>query len=112
VTAGLGAVEAREGRGHQATAAEAAGFDAVPAVDTAPAKAVCAGCTFTDACQKYALTADVAGVWGGTDGEDRRRLRNEQGLPEPRRVSDDLDDLVRLWRTGRPDSTTIALSAA
>lgn len=94
------------------TAAAAAGFDAVPAADTAAAKKLCTDCAFSAACQAYALTADVVGVWGGTDSEDRRRLRAERGLPEPRRVSDDLDDLVRLWRAGRPVATAGALSAA
>lgn len=96
----------------QPTADQAAGFDAVPAADTAAAKAVCAGCRFMTACQTYALTADVDGVWGGTDSEDRRRFRSERGLEEPRPISDDLDELVFAWRTGRPMAGVAALSAA
>lgn len=47
------------------------------------AKAVCATCPVKDPCLQYAFeTNQEAGVWGGTDEAERRRLR-------------------RHWRTGR-----------
>lgn len=40
------------------------------------AKAVCRGCPVTDACLQFALeTNQEAGVWGGKDEDERRRLR-------------------------------------
>jgi WhiB family transcriptional regulator, redox-sensing transcriptional regulator len=47
------------------------------------AKAVCRTCPVQDACLLYAFeTNQEAGIWGGKDEEERRRLR-------------------RAWRTGR-----------
>lgn len=44
-----------------------------PAVD---AVAVCGGCQVRDACLAAALdAADYDGVWGGTTGDERRRMR-------------------------------------
>ena len=49
----------------------------------AAAKAVCASCPVRDACLQFALeTKQEDGVWGGTDEDERRRLR-------------------RAWRAGR-----------
>lgn len=40
------------------------------------AKAICRGCEALAECLIYALDHDeVAGVWGGTSGKERRRLR-------------------------------------
>jgi len=48
------------------------------------AKAVCQSCPVRDACLEFALeTKQESGVWGGTDEDERRRLR-------------------RAWRAGRP----------
>ncbi len=47
------------------------------------AKAVCRRCPVRDACLQFAFeTKQEAGVWGGTDEDERRRLR-------------------RTWRAGR-----------
>lgn len=49
----------------------------------AEAKAVCKRCPVREACLQFAFeTKQEAGVWGGTDEEERRRLR-------------------RTWRSGR-----------
>ena len=43
---------------------------------TAQAKEICAECPVQEACLQYALaTNQSAGVWGGLDEGDRRRLR-------------------------------------
>lgn len=51
---------------------------------TAPAKALCARCAVADACRAYVATFDPQegehGIWGGTSGQDRRRMR------QPRQV--------------------------
>lgn len=40
------------------------------------AKAVCGSCLVADACLQFALeTNQEAGIWGGRDEEERRRLR-------------------------------------
>ena len=40
------------------------------------AKAVCRGCPVQDACLRFAFeTNQEAGVWGGKDEDERRRLR-------------------------------------
>ena len=40
------------------------------------AKAVCGSCLVADACLQFALeTNQEAGIWGGRDEEQRRRLR-------------------------------------
>lgn len=54
------------------------------------AKAVCRTCPVTDACLRFALeTNQEAGVWGGTDEDERRKLR-------------------KAWRAGRPRPTKSA----
>ncbi len=44
------------------------------------AKALCLGCDFRTQCLSYALTHDVIGVWGGTTGIERRRLRRRYNI--------------------------------
>lgn len=57
-------------------------------VQTQRAKAVCRSCPVQDACLRFAFeTNQDAGVWGGKDEEERRRLR-------------------KTWRAGRQRSTT------
>lgn len=56
------------------------------------AKAVCAACAVQDACLRFAFeTNQDAGVWGGKDEDERRRLR-------------------KVWRAGRPRQTKSAAS--
>lgn len=83
--------------------AAAAAFAAAPGADPALAKTLCGTCNFLAECRAYALIADVSGVWGGLDAADRDQARAAGGLPAPRPVSDDLDDLVRLWRAQAGD---------
>jgi WhiB family redox-sensing transcriptional regulator len=47
---------------------------------TREAKALCAQCDFQRPCAAYALTHDVAGVWGGTSYKDRQQLRKQFGI--------------------------------
>ncbi len=59
---------------------------------TRMAKKVCGSCPVSADCLEYALHHDVAGVWGGTSYNQRRRLRDEQGITASRvglYVSDD-----------------------
>lgn len=43
---------------------------------TAQAKSICADCPVREACLQYSLaTNQAAGVWGGLDAAERRRLR-------------------------------------
>ena len=52
------------------------------------AKAICRSCPVKDACLTFALeTNQEAGVWGGTDEDERRRLR-------------------KVWRSGRQPITS------
>jgi WhiB family transcriptional regulator, redox-sensing transcriptional regulator len=54
------------------------------------AKAVCRSCPVQDACLRFAFeTNQEAGIWGGTDEDERRRLR-------------------RSWRAGRQARTRSA----
>jgi WhiB family redox-sensing transcriptional regulator len=47
------------------------------------AKAICESCPVAEACLRFAMeTNQEAGIWGGTDEDERRRLR-------------------RVWREGR-----------
>jgi len=39
------------------------------------AKAICATCPVVDTCLEYALTNHLDGVWGNTNGRERKRLR-------------------------------------
>ena len=54
---------------------------------TAPATialAICATCSVREACLQYALDAgETIGVWGGTTGADRRRLRYRRSSALP-----------------------------
>ena len=55
------------------------------------AKTVCESCPVQDACLRFAFeTNQEAGVWGGKDEDERRRLR-------------------KTWRAGRPRPTRAAL---
>lgn len=49
--------------------------------EIADAKAVCKRCSVIQHCLDYALSLndDVSGVWGGTSGKDRRRMRSARG---------------------------------
>jgi len=43
---------------------------------TAAARAVCATCAVSEACLDYALSdPDLTGVWGGTSGRQRQKMR-------------------------------------
>lgn len=73
-----------------------------------PARELCPACRFLAPCRTYALEHDVTGVWGELDDDERRKTRRSQGRPEPVPVTDELDELVRVWRTGQepaPDAT-------
>jgi WhiB family redox-sensing transcriptional regulator len=52
------------------------------------AKEICAECPVQDACLQYALsTNQTAGVWGGLDANERRRLRRRLRDRERRKAS-------------------------
>jgi WhiB family redox-sensing transcriptional regulator len=52
------------------------------------AKAICVECPVREACLQYALTTNqTAGVWGGLDAGDRRRLRRRIRDRERRKAS-------------------------
>jgi WhiB family redox-sensing transcriptional regulator len=52
------------------------------------AKAICAQCPVREACLQYALaTNQTAGVWGGLDSGERRRLRRRIRDRERRKAS-------------------------
>ena len=59
-----------------------------PAVaQIASAKAVCRQCDAQSACLEFALTTNQdSGIWGGTDEEERRKLRR-QWLARRRRMA-------------------------
>jgi WhiB family redox-sensing transcriptional regulator len=45
--------------------------------DVRPAKALCAVCRVQYECLSYAVADDtIVGIWGGTSGRERRRLRS------------------------------------
>ena len=46
-----------------------------PYDDPGPALAVCRSCPVREPCLAYALEHHEVGVWGGTTGRERRRLR-------------------------------------
>lgn len=55
---------------------------------TAQAKAICETCPVKDACLSYSLaTNQAAGVWGGLDANERRRLRRRLRDRERRKAS-------------------------
>jgi WhiB family redox-sensing transcriptional regulator len=52
------------------------------------ARAICAECPVSDACLQYALsTNQTAGVWGGLDSGERRRMRRRLRDRERRKAS-------------------------
>jgi WhiB family redox-sensing transcriptional regulator len=52
------------------------------------AKAICAECPVREACLQYALsTNQAAGVWGGLDSGERRRMRRRLRDRERRKAS-------------------------
>ena len=64
-----------------------AGSTGVAVEQIEAAKAVCRSCPVQDACLRFAFEMNQeAGVWGGTDEDERRRLR-------------------RSWRAGRQART-------
>lgn len=55
---------------------------------TAQAKAICETCPVREACLQYALaTNQSAGVWGGLDAGERRRMRRRIRDRERRKAS-------------------------
>jgi WhiB family transcriptional regulator, redox-sensing transcriptional regulator len=55
---------------------------------TSAAKAICEQCPVRDACLQYALaTNQTAGVWGGLDAGERRRMRRRIRDRERRKAS-------------------------
>ncbi|MFV1969898.1 MAG: WhiB family transcriptional regulator [Acidimicrobiia bacterium] len=54
----------------------------------AAAKRICAECPVSEACLQYALvTNQAAGVWGGLDSGERRRMRRRLRDRERRKAS-------------------------
>lgn len=52
------------------------------------AKAICGECPVREACLQYALvTNQAAGVWGGLDAADRRRMRRRLRDRDRRKAS-------------------------
>lgn len=95
--------------GTQACAAEPTLFISPAGNDqVARAVALCGSCRFLEHCRSYALTHDVRGIWGGLADEDRRASRVRAHLPEPRSITDELDDLVLSWRA----AFTVAVGGA
>jgi WhiB family redox-sensing transcriptional regulator len=63
------------------------GHGSTPA-DWRTPKDVCAGCVIRDECLTWALeTGEPAGVWGGTDPEERRLLRLRRAKARRRAAS-------------------------
>ena len=63
-------------------------FPASEEEDSSQAKAICAECPVQEACLQYALaTNQTAGVWGGLDAGDRRRMRRRIRDRERRKAS-------------------------
>lgn len=86
--------------GTQTCAAEPTLFISPAGSDSgARGAALCASCRFLKHCRSYALTHDVRGIWGGLTDEDCRASRVRDHLPEPRSITDELDDLVISWRS-------------
>ena len=46
----------------------------------AEAKSICARCRVRSECLEAAIERGEVGVWGGTDEEERRRIRRDRGL--------------------------------
>jgi len=54
----------------------------------AAAKAICAECPVQSLCLQYAIaTNQTAGVWGGLDGSERRRMRRRVRDRERRKLA-------------------------
>ena len=51
------------------------------AADTEAAKAICETCPVKDACLDHALANNEPGIWGGTTGWERRRMKRRMGQP-------------------------------
>jgi hypothetical protein len=83
----------------QATRPQMDAFTGHPLGDIDGAKALCRHCPYQPACDQYAVHHDVRGIWGGRDDREREQARRQAHITSPRPVSDDLDDLVRLWRS-------------
>ena len=63
------------------------GYDETTIEQIAAAKLVCRNCEVQGACLEFALaTNQEAGVWGGTDEDERRKLR-KAWLARQRRAS-------------------------
>ena len=46
---------------------------------TLDAKRICAGCAVVDVCLEYALEHEIVwGIWGGTNPQDRKRIRRSR----------------------------------
>jgi len=50
------------------------------------AKAICATCPVVDTCLEYALANHLDGVWGNTNGRERRRLRPRKSGRQPQPI--------------------------
>lgn len=63
---------------------------------TRPAKEICATCTVRWECLEYAFVfREKHGIWGGTSGRDRRRIRRAGGLRELPKINfEEEDDLA------------------
>lgn len=51
---------------------------------TAEAKRLCSTCPVRKQCLEYALKYSPTGVWGGTSGNDRSKIRAARGLTRGR----------------------------
>lgn len=59
------------------------------------ARAYCASCAVRTDCLQLALAdPGIVGIWGGTDEEDRRRLRGRSSRPRLVVVPDSVADLL------------------
>jgi hypothetical protein len=82
---------------HAAPLAMVAAFNGSRGADSKPAGALCYGCPFLWPCRAWALEHDIHGVWGLTEEKRDRGRRADGAAPVP--VSDELDELVGIWRT-------------
>lgn len=51
-----------------------------PAKQIDAAKAVCASCPLQEKCLQWALRVNEWGIWGGTTGDERDRMRDSAGI--------------------------------
>jgi WhiB family redox-sensing transcriptional regulator len=71
-------------------------------VQTARAKAVCRRCPVMIQCRTWAVTTgQVAGVWGGTSEDERRRDRVDLLLPRGLRIAAQYGSRPGAERSGR-----------